>query len=207
MDNAIKHRSGSYLHLGSQQGFTLIEMLVSILILSVIMTAMFSFLWGMTDHWATGKDTAEITDNARIGLNRMTRELKQASILTDAQPNQVSFIVDFGSGPETITYGFTPGTEGDGGVLWRETTTAPGEHDVILMNDIVDTQFTYYGNDYKCDTQTMDGTITFEELQACSADPIAKVARIDINLSLQTGDQNAQTFLDQAWLRNRVVTS
>jgi len=206
MDNVTRQcRLSTRLDLRAQHGFTLVEMLVSIAILSVIMAAMFSFLWGTSNHWAAGKNTAETTDNARIGLNRMTRELKQASILTSAEPSLVSFNVDFGGGQENITYGYTPGSGGEQGYLWRSTTSIPGEQ-VTLINNVEDMQFTYYGNDYKCD-QAMDGTITWAELQACSADPISKVARIDINLSLKTGDQNTQTFMDQAWLRNRVVSS
>src|SRR3990170_5042492 len=67
-----------------EHGFTLVEMLVSISILTVIMAGMFSFLWGASTHWTTAQNSAEVTENARLGLNRMTRELKQASYITSA---------------------------------------------------------------------------------------------------------------------------
>ena len=192
----------------------MIEMLVSIAILSVVMAAIFSFLWGTSKHWNTGKNTAEMTDNARIGLNRMTRELKQATIVTSAEDSELSFDVNFGTDtPETITYGFTAGVNGEPGIVWRSTSTTPGQQ-VTLMDGVEDPQtdgvndlFTYYGNDYKCDTPPADGDVTWEELQACSSEPASKVARIDISVTLNTGNENSQTFVDQAWLRNRIVSN
>lgn len=191
------------------QGFTLIEMLVSISILTVIMAGMFSFLWGASKHWSTAQNAAEVTENARLGLNRMTRELKQATEVTTAETHRLSFKVNFGTGAESITYGFTPGYTGHPGSIWRSTSTAPGQ-EVTLVNDVQnDAQiplFTYYGNDYKCDTELANGIVTWSELQACSASPASKIARVDISLTLATGSENGQTFVEQAWLRNRVTT-
>lgn len=184
-------------------GFTLVEMLVSILIFSVIMAGMFTFLWGASSHWQTGKNSAEMTDNARIGLNRMTREIRQASIVTVAQANQISFSVDFGTGAEVITYGFTPGDNGNPGFIWRSTTSASGVQ-LTLVSDVQSMQFSYYGNDYKCDADG-DGVINWSELVACSISPASKVARVDISLAMRAGNENNQMFTDQAWLRNRVV--
>lgn len=185
----------------NEHGFTLVEMLVSISILSVMMAGMFSFLWGASTHWGTAQDAAEVTENARLGLNRMTRELKQASSITSASSDLVSFRVNFGTGAETITYGFTPGSGGDTGIVWRSTSTSPGE--VTLINDVESMQFVYYGNDYKCDTGIADGIVTWAELQACTTSPVLKIARVDISLILRAGNDSNQAFVEQAWLRNR----
>lgn len=187
-----------------EQGFTLVEMLVSILILSVIMAGMFSFLWGASAHWQTGKSTAEMTDNARQGLNRMTREIRQASNVTVAQPNQISFSVNFGTGSEVVTYGFSPGTNGAQGLIWRSTTATP-DVQVTLVDSVQSVQFTYFGNDYKCDSDG-NGNVSWAELRACSTNPEAKIARVDVSLTMQNGKENTETFTDQAWLRNRQIT-
>lgn len=187
------------------QGFTLIEMLVSISIFTVIMAAMFAFLWGASIHWNTAQSSAEVTDNARLGLNRMTRELKQAINVTSAQTSQISFTDNFGTGVETITYGFTPGSTGHPGSMWRSTSTASGQQ-MTLVNDVQSMQFSYFGNDYKCDTGIADGIVTWSELQSCSASPASKIARVDISLTLATDSENGQTFVEQAWLRNRDTT-
>lgn len=188
-----------------EHGFTLIEMLVSIFILSVIMAGMFSFLWGASKHWSAAQNAAEITENARLGLNRMTRELKQASNVTAAQTDEVSFTTDFGDGAETISYGLTPGDNGETGTVWRSTSAAAGE--VTLINDVESIEFNYYGSDYKCDTQISDGIVTWSEMQACSASPATKIARVDISLTLKAGNGSSQNFVEQAWLRNRSTTS
>ncbi|MCL4472508.1 MAG: prepilin-type N-terminal cleavage/methylation domain-containing protein [Actinobacteria bacterium] len=191
-------------NLGTEEhGFTLVEMLVSILIFSVIMAGMFTFLWGASSHWQTGKNSADMTDNARTGLNRMTREIRQASIVTAAQINQISFSVDFGTGAEVITYGFTPGDNGAPGLIWRSTTSAP-DVQLTLVSDVQSMQFSYYGNDYKCDADG-NGVINWSELVACSTSPASKIARVDISLAMRAGNENDQTFTDQAWLRNRVI--
>ena len=187
-----------------EDGFSLIELLVSISILTVIMAGMFSFLWGASKHWTTAQNSAEVTENARLGLNRMTRELKQASNVTAAQTDEVTFTVDFGDGAETISYGFKPGDNGETGTVWRNTSASPGEF--TLINDVETMQFNYFGSDYKCDTQVSNGIVTWSELQACSATPATKISRVDISLTLQAGTGSSQAFVEQAWLRNRLIT-
>lgn len=185
---------------GRENGFTLIEMLVSISILTVIMAGMFAFLFGASRHWNTGQNAADMTENARLGLNRMTREVKQASQVMTAQSDQVAFRVNFGTYNETVTYGFTPGTGGEPGTIWRDTTASPGQ--VTLVNDVSSVQFIYYGSDYLCDSNK-DGVIPFSELQACSGSPMLKITRVDIVLNMTAGGESTQTFVGQAWLRNR----
>lgn len=204
METSVKHhgiRSQNWLpaRFRQEHGFSMIEMLVSILILSVIMAGMFSFLWGASSHWQSGRDAAEVVDNARLGLNRMTRELKQASEILVAEPDQVQFMADFGDGNETITYGFTPGEGGATGIIWRESSVAPGE--LVMINDVSYEHFDYYGNDYRCDTD-LSGTVTYSELTACTADPVGHISRVDIVLRLSAGGSSEQEFVGQAWFRN-----
>lgn len=189
-------------NLRSGDGFTLIELLISILILSVIMTAIFSFLWGVTRYWKSGQNAADVTENARLGLNRMTRELKQGSLVSFAGSNQVTFTVNFGMGNETVTYGFTSGSGGEPGLVWRTSGTGP---QVSLIENVDTVQFTYYGNDYRCDT-VRDGLVKKEELDNCylyAADPEAGIARVDVELTMRAGSDPQQIFVGQAWLRNR----
>jgi len=189
----------------NEHGFTLVEMLVSISIFTVIMAGMLSFLWGASNHWNTAKNSAEITENARIGLNRMTREIKQANAVTAAQPDRITISADFGTGAEQITYGYTPGENGETGVVWRSSSVSPTE--TTMINDVQNMQFVYFGSDYKCDTGVADGVVTWSELQSCSTSPVSKIARVDIELTLQAGSGNGQTFVEQAWLRNRSTNS
>ena len=188
-----------------EQGFTMVEVLVSISIFAVLMTAMLGFLWGISDNWVNGKNAADMNENARLGLNRMTREIRQSSQLITAEPGRIIFKADFGSGVgvETITYWFEPGAQGTPGVVKRQDNP-PGNTgaQLVMMNNVDTLTFKYYGNDYKCDTNPQNGEVTYPELQACGGIP-AKIARVDISLIVKAGSQEKQTFVDQAWLRNR----
>lgn len=184
-----------------EHGFTMVELLVSIFLLSVVMTAVFSFLWGASNYWNTGQAAADVTDNARNGLNRMTREIKEGSLVTNATPDSVSFRVSFtGSTEEIITYRFAPPSAGVPGTLFRESSLSPGE--LILVNNVDQVQFDYYGNDYRCDFDA-NGRVIWSELQSCSADPAAKISRVDITMTMSTGGETQKEFFGQGWLRNR----
>ncbi len=194
-------------HLNSRDnGFTMVELLVSIGIFSVIMAGMFSFLWGATAHWQTGQDVADVTENARLGLNRLTRELRQASAITAADSTSVSFTVDFGEGEETVNYGYTYDYEvgGEGrGHIWRASSVSPDQ--VTLIDNVQSVEFSYFGNDYRCDTDN-DGEVTQAELNSCSGDPMGDIAKVDIRLVMQAGDRAEKVFDGEAWLRNRIVS-
>lgn len=187
-----------------QGGFTLIEILVSMLIFSVVMTAMMAFLWGVSSYWQKGKDMADINDNARSGLNRMTREIRQASRVTIADDTRIVFNADFGSGQENISYWFNAGKNGAAGSVWREDLLSGLGPQLVLFNNVDSMTFRFYGNDYKCDAAPdFDGLVTFQEIMACGqGDPTTKIARVDISIGMKAGS-STQTFVDQAWLRNR----
>lgn len=201
--NPPLHLMGAAAARGSgERGFTMIELLVSIMVLAVIMAGMFAFLWGASKHWQTGQNMADVNENARMGLNRMTRELRQSSEITTASTNEVVFDVNFGTADETVTYGFTAGGNG-AGTVWRETSLEAGQQ-LALMENVESVEFVYYGNDYRCDSDG-DGKVTYAEIQGCPNGSTDMIARVDIVLTMRAGNNPSQVFLGQAWLRNRVV--
>ncbi|MHB1390237.1 MAG: PilW family protein [Thermoleophilia bacterium] len=185
--------------LAGSEGFTLVEMLVSMLILSVVMSAIFAFLWSASSYWQAGQATADVTENARLGLNRMTRELKQASQITSATTTEIVFKVNYGNGVETVSYGFKPGNNGNPGIIWRNSDQST---QMTLMENVKSAQFAYYGNDYRCDSN-FDGEITYSGLQSCSGSPNDKIVRVDITLTMKSGNHPDANFVGQAWLRNQ----
>lgn len=185
----------------SSCGFTLIEILVSMSLLTVVMAAIFAFLWGASNYLQTGQNTADVTENARLGLNRITRELQQASTVEVADTSQVSFTVNFGAGDETVTYGFTPGTNGNMGTIWRSSTVGP--QNVTLVNNVASVQFDYFGNDYRCDNAPADGLVTMAELQVCGGSQLSQIVRVDVTLNLASEGGSERSFVGQSWLRNR----
>lgn len=58
--------------------FTLLEILVALAILSIMMAFLFSMIGSGTRLWETGNKRIEATQAARVGLNTIERELRQA---------------------------------------------------------------------------------------------------------------------------------
>jgi prepilin-type N-terminal cleavage/methylation domain-containing protein len=114
-------------------GFTLVEMLVSMLIFGLMSSAILAFTFSSSRTVTSSNNYNDINEEARVVLNRMTRELREAKTIVSAtnpytvyaganpwafQPNadsSVTFDTDFnGNGtiepnaadPEEITYSY-----------------------------------------------------------------------------------------------------
>lgn len=59
-------------------GFTLVEMLVAMSLLSIIIVAVNGYFLTSVISWHNSQDKAEVEENLRIGINYLTRELRQA---------------------------------------------------------------------------------------------------------------------------------
>lgn len=62
----------------SETAFTLLEILVALAILAVMMAFLFSLIGSGARLWDTGNKRIEATQAARVGLNTIERELRQA---------------------------------------------------------------------------------------------------------------------------------
>lgn len=72
--------------LSEQQGFTIIEILValSIFVIAVLLVGSM-YIFGQRSY-AKGSDEAELAQNARVTLDRMSRELRQAADIVTVLP-------------------------------------------------------------------------------------------------------------------------
>ena len=70
----------------SQSGFTLTEVLVSITIFILIIVAIYSIYILSQKAYQEGERAAEITQNGRVILERMTREIRQAKEIVTELP-------------------------------------------------------------------------------------------------------------------------
>jgi len=66
---------------GKNKGFTLIEIVLSILLFSIIITTLFNTLNLMTYSFKKQEKMAEAQDNMRIVINWVTRDVKAASAI------------------------------------------------------------------------------------------------------------------------------
>jgi type II secretory pathway pseudopilin PulG len=63
-------------------GFTLVEMLVAVILTSLVGTAILSVVFGANQSAKATKSAQDLNEEARLSLNRMARELRQANGLT-----------------------------------------------------------------------------------------------------------------------------
>jgi len=65
----------------SKNGFSLIEMMVALGILSLIIIGLVTFFSGGTRSWVTGQHQLEAQRNARLSMDRMVREIREADYI------------------------------------------------------------------------------------------------------------------------------
>ena len=68
------------------EGFTLVEMLVGMVLFSLVMSAIITTVLSSTRATNTTKQIEDANEEARLALVRISRELRQASSLDAARP-------------------------------------------------------------------------------------------------------------------------
>jgi Tfp pilus assembly protein PilW len=91
--------------LGEERGFSLPEMLTTILIMIVVFFALHSIFTMSLRVYSFGNDKAEASENARLGLERMEREIRQASLYDMPDPDPDYLFPEGGFASDSITFG------------------------------------------------------------------------------------------------------
>ena len=190
--------------LREEHGFTLVEMLVTMVMMVTVLFALYSIFDMGIRVFSFGNDKTEAAENARIGLGKMEREIRAAypqgdgSLLSVWEPHRISFQNRTGSGPpQPITYslsgGCSPPANGSRTLL-RNTTANPN---CSSGGDPV--------------VEYADGTngLTFTYLKSVSPDTPAsietevKIVRITLKIKKPGLQAGTQTLTTNVYLRNR----
>lgn len=67
-------------------GFTIVEVLITVTIFVLIVVILFSIYWASQKFYQRGEARAELLQNGRVVLERMTREVRQAEEIITALP-------------------------------------------------------------------------------------------------------------------------
>lgn len=216
-----------------EKGFTLIEVMVAMFIFSVISVAFYRLLFQVTRGVRTTQNVANVSEEARLGFNRMIRDTRESDGVQS--PTSTSFRVetdfdadgvieatpsDVTGDYETLTYTFNPaGTNGtitvsNGGtseVLMRGVAKVSATQDVFTY---ASSRLEYENVTTACGTSpatAIDGVATAVELDQssignknCLLDG-SEVGYVDsVNFSMKVTIGNSSTnFYDQAQLRNQ----
>ncbi len=131
--------------LTSSRGFTLVEMMVTVLLFSVISAAIYSTLLSGMHSMEVTKSRVELQQDFRLGMERMKSDLRQASMRSvidvpadDSWYTSVTFRVSEGASEgrqswptETIQYFLSGSTPNQ---LHRKVTSDPVDDKIVAEN-------------------------------------------------------------------------
>jgi len=156
----------------TQKGMTLIELMVTMAILSVIILGLVVFFSGGVRAWITGQYQLEAQRNARQAMESMVREIRHGETVDISSTlTSIVFKTPFNGSPD-IRYHLNTGT----GVLYRNTNP--------IIDDVLSLNFAYLDN--------LDNVIPTSDLEFSN-----KVSKIHIKLQVDVdGDSNPDITLN-----------
>jgi prepilin-type N-terminal cleavage/methylation domain-containing protein len=89
----------------NQNGFTIPELLVAVAMLGLLLAAVLLIHQGTLQAYVSNSTRTETQQNARFALDRMAREIRQASAVTTAATNSITFTAQ--DGVTVVTYALT----------------------------------------------------------------------------------------------------
>lgn len=92
-----------------ESGLTLIEVLVAISLFAVVSIGFYQVLFNGSRGADTAQDIAEVSEEARLGFNRMIRDTREAAVLESPTPTSYRVKIDFDSNGDFEN----PNDEGD----------------------------------------------------------------------------------------------
>jgi prepilin-type N-terminal cleavage/methylation domain-containing protein len=157
----------------TQKGMTIIELMVTMVILSIIILGLVVFFSGGVRSWITGQYQLEAQRNARQAMESMVREIRHGEIIKkdDSTSTSIVFNTPFNGSPD-INYYLDTGT----GILYRNTNP--------IIDDVLSLSFIYLDN--------TDNVIPTSDLEFSN-----KVSKIHIKLQVDVdGDNNPDITLN-----------
>lgn len=215
----------------SEKGFTIVELLVSILLTFIIMGAIYSVYRVQTHSAKVQENRMEAQEYARSVLDMMVREIRNAGyaptgavcagiIVADAQRIQFTYDANANGlctdADETIEYAYNSATKN----ITRATNilglTTLGSAQDLTDGNATALQITYYPQNCTNNFSTPVGT----GAAGCPASPgsnagtLATIQRVSISVTIQSkkpdtefGGQLTATMTSNADLRNRGLPS
>jgi len=156
----MKHRC---LKTVSQHGFSMVELVVSLMIAGILAVALMTIVVTAVDGYLFAQNTADVSQKGQLALARMRIELLSATSITTATAVKIVFTNADG------TYEL----ERTGGIITLKQTSAPA----IAAKTLVDNIPVDYGSDLLFDYQKVPAAGAWT-----TADDIAELHTIDITL-------------------------
>jgi prepilin-type N-terminal cleavage/methylation domain-containing protein len=213
----------------SEGGFTLVELLVVIMIFGVISTSLYLAVSSGVRGGKTARNVVQVSEEARLGLNRMIRDTREAKNLVAADAGSYEIGIDFNLDGDTEDEGeqetFTFDAATDRILLTANvtdgvnpTTTEPL---VVGVSEVGGTDmFSYSSNRLEYDYDPEDGVASCAEIDdppfgvtggngdnTCGVEELPFVTNVSYALQVSSGDARSGVrtteFFAEAQLRNR----
>lgn len=200
-----------------ERGFTLIEMLVTMAIFSVVSVSFYQLMFSVVRGSDEAQSVAAVSEEARMGFNRMVRDTREGQALTAATPDEFTVRVDYENdelGPQLLTFKWN-GQDVllNGEVLMRGIDCLRPAEEAPCSQDV----FTYSSNELAYDWD-LNGVTSWEELDEASDSShgvvgvgnndgilnseISLLTDVTFALSVTSGNSDGRLFA-QAQLRNK----
>ncbi|MFQ5881711.1 MAG: PilW family protein [Candidatus Methylomirabilales bacterium] len=212
-----------------QQGYSLLETLVASSIFVIVFFAIYLIYETGHTTYAVQQGQMDIQQNARLALEQMAREIRQAGFLTgDPPPNSYAVIIATndtlsihgdleGTGDQYITYGLRDSNGNLTTTLLRQNSSDTAVPPIfsggeVLAENVVSLRFTYYTSEnvpipdppnppYQLDLQNYVTGTTQPTMPTDTSDR-AKISQVKIELTVQRGS----TVLPQIYTMTTDVT-
>jgi prepilin-type N-terminal cleavage/methylation domain-containing protein len=170
------NKLSNILFIKNKNGFTLIEMMIVVAILGIIILGLVTFFTGGTRSWVTGQHQLEAQRNARLSMDQMVREIREADTI---KYSSTSILIDFHTPFHgDISYSLS------GNDLKRDSNT--------VMNNVLTLDFSYFDN---------SGTEIESPLSEADESNISKV-HIDLQVDVDKDSSPDITLNSDIDLRN-----
>ena len=203
--------------LRNERGFTMVEVLTAMAIFAVVSVSFYQVMFSVVRGSDDAQSVARVSEEARMGFNRMVRDTREGQELTAANPESFTVKVDYENdnlGPQFLTF------EKDGDrILLNDEVLMEGvdclrpENGGACQQDI----FRYTSNRLEYDWNK-DGITTWEELDESADashgvvgvgnnddvlnDELAFVTDVTFAVDVSAGDASGRMYAE-AQLRNR----
>ena len=172
--------------LGNERGFSLVELVASLVIAGILAVALTSIVVTAMEGYVFSRDAAEVSQKGQLGLARMRLELLNATAVSEATADKIAFSNQNGSYE----------LERTGSFITMRRTSAPA----VAPKTLVDNILVNYGADQLFAYQKVPGSGTWS-----AGEDISLLYAIDIMLKFDTGTTIIQTSVNPRANRLRVA--
>jgi prepilin-type N-terminal cleavage/methylation domain-containing protein len=200
-----------------ERGFTIVELLVVILLLSLVLTAFYQVLFSATSGSETSQNLARVSEEARLGFNRMVRDAREGNGVFDPSATSFTVEIDFDgdnaiatAAPdplgsyERITYSYDAATQTIRATTYGVTEVLmTGVTCVKKANNTCEDIFTFTSSRLEYDTLLADGV-------TAGSDGVVSAKELDVaptigNNNLASWTDTEERFIDRVTFALKVT--